>query len=89
MLTTLSARPDTTMTQVKVTRAFSIAGQRQEVGAVIDVETHFAKELIHSNKALEVSTVVAESVTTEADDTADQPKLIRRLPGRPKKEDTS
>ena len=39
------------MTQVKVTRAFCLAGLRQEVGAVVEVSESLAAELVATGKA--------------------------------------
>ena len=38
--------------RIIVTRAFSINGERQEVGATHDLDAKFAAELIHNNKAV-------------------------------------
>ena len=70
MLTSMSARPDLTMTKIEVTRAFCIAGQPQQVGAVIEVKAHLASELIHMNKAIKAT---AAPVKPEAVDTETKP----------------
>jgi hypothetical protein len=41
--------------KIEVTRAFCIAGERQEVGSVLDVEPKFAAELIHNQKAVKAT----------------------------------
>lgn len=38
--------------KIEVINAFSIAGERQEVGSVLDVDARFAAELIHNHKAV-------------------------------------
>lgn len=40
--------------KIEVTNAFCIAGERQEVGSVLDVDARFAAELIHNHKAVAV-----------------------------------
>lgn len=39
------------MKRIKVTRAFLLAGERQEVGKVVEVSDGLAAELIHGDKA--------------------------------------
>lgn len=68
MLSSLSVRPDTTMTKIEVTRAFYLAGKLKEIGAVLAVERHLALELIHHNKAVAVppEAAAAEAAAAEA-----------------------
>lgn len=44
------------MKNVKVTRAFLIGGERQEVGSVVEVSDAFAAELVQVGKAEPVGT---------------------------------
>ena len=68
MLSSLSVRPDTTMTKIEVTRAFYLAGKLKEIGAVLAVERHLALELIHHNKAVAVppEAAAAEAAKTQS-----------------------
>ena len=51
--------------KIEVTRAFSIAGERQEVGTELDVDIRFARELIHNAKARPATEKSAEPPVEE------------------------
>lgn len=53
--------------KIKVTRAFSIAGVRQEVGSVIDVDNRFGAELIHNTKAVKAPEVAEKPAAKKPD----------------------